>query len=687
MSSSLRLLKSTVDPLTFPTLPPYDQQPNTFLKSVDIVCNVVIEQEVVNSDPHFITVSNKTGAFVWYFGHSVNTVVRYGIVPSGSVDSCGDLVYVNANQRYAPSLVYSSGCPLPFTTAVTINESTTIIPPNTNGVITISPTMTDLVLSLARTVGGYLTLQNGSLPVGNTPLTGTCTAVGINDVRNVFIAPTTNAKTSISLGVVPPFTYFIAYPSGVMSAPSSKIEPLSSDLLANMVLDKKDIVSNVQIASDGICVTVGPDIFRNLAPVSETADQPFGDWQTYSIEMQQAIGDPGYPPGVPVPNPYNTQYVYAGWYSPYNIGVYDPDALINNPSGINSDGSQSINWQVINFGTINPMGGVDFEATYYLQANTGGQPDGYLETYSFAFLHIYAALRGDGSVYYSHTADQEAFTSCISFAGGTSNTGLPMNQPIIVRSSCKPYQPVTTGGTTVTNFVGPTSWDAVVSNTGIYVGTQHFVLLTIGGIAANPGSYTAQVAASCQIKIRPRNIYQPGELSARILQYENVGYGQSLILRGKVMCECMPGQDVAPFIQQYETDMIPRCLNLNVYPFLHEIYRDPKTPFRRCYRVDEYDRARAFVHKLRIGQIKQYALSNARIDEAAQNAGILKRKYEEDDEPLTPIPGFDPRALSKQAEFISVDEARKLHARLKNLDKMPGPVENPKIGKSFSNLD
>ena len=516
--------------------------------------------------------------------------------------------------------------------------------------------------SRARTYAGVLTMENGTVAIGNLPLNGFFNCCAVSDVRHVLQAPSgTEGKCITQLQALASGFTDITIPEPTSVPTTVLLPPFASELMSQVCTSEKDYVLRSPI-TDGIAAVIGADITTDFNSVDATGfDTLSGEWTQYPMQFTYLHGQPQ----PMATNGLNIAYI---WVSPWNIGIYDGGDFYNNtnPSAF------PVANQVINHGAIHPLSALDFRVKYQVDSTATNGPAGYSEQYGMRISHVYGNANGDGSVYYQNVVENYNF----SIYSGERNA---VDYEFDVSTSAKAYM----GGLTEDPNVSTSSYV-----TGQYIGTGIAITMVNSSVVnGDPTQMTAIPVLGCMILVRERNTYQQGALQARVLQYEGIGIGQGIRLRGLVLAECIPGPATAPFVRQHNDEFPPRETNLNVMPLAALLYNSNNALFfRRAYTLSEYEKCRVMLKTFYASTLR--SLGSPEIIKSAQDANILSPGFEEHTEKVNPAAALraaESQLKKQKTDHVSHFEISRVNKRLKDMDGgLVHPANNiPKFGQTF----
>ena len=592
--TGMGLLKTTVDPKRYNTLPPNQYSVPTFSKRVDVVGNIIIKDDALLS---YEKVPTQSGLIVWMPSQGVQTVYRFGYVAAGT-DSYG------AAQS---GLVPPSGFPIgPDYGPIRYNKILALPYNNivASDVLVVTPVMQTDTISVARLYAGRLRVQSDTLAISQVQFGGYLTGTATGDVRSIFNADVTDSYSTANM--------------------------------VQVATTVNDAVKEVSVTK-GIVSLVGPDIAPCFSKPNADKSESFSPGQQYKpdrmtgmVTAATAAAHLGLASG-------QSYRQYAGWVTPWDVTIDMPSIT---PEGWTM---QNIKKGSGNNGGINPFGGcLDVSVQFYVnRAFSPAIPGlGYQEQWTVEIASTYATVSSDGGIYYTTVKE---YTDC---GAGTNANGIPPHSgyhTFACTAHSNPRMRATGGfsSSTAAGYVGngPDSCYTNIQNMGMYLGSLIVIHATnVGSMAGVAGSmgYIAPGPPTIDpgpppvtsngyfniISCRSNDDGAPGELGpCRAIRYDGMVKDSLLRVDGLFMAECVPGYITAPFTQSGET-MSHVCENANAMSFLSFAYNTPESPFQRTYAGDEYDNfVRSVIPVMGTRQLRQFA--NQGFVRAAAAAGIL----------------------------------------------------------------
>lgn len=425
--------------------------------------------------------------------------------------------------------------------------------------IQISPDVSD-DFSTVRLIAGAFRLESTTIPIGSTALNGWLSGGVINDTRDVC------DKDGV------------AY-------------PLSSILQQTMT--PKDGLQKISVR-DAIVSVVGPDISPNFqTPNDDFVYGMAGDKNTYPGGPPTEITITGWTHGSSI-------RFDSRWYSPYDIAVVGTPTSPDIPLATRIK-PLNVNAQVI----------IDTEFHVSPVRSVVAQIMSF--NIQIMYSHVWAYIDSTGTVQYSidRETDSRVFSpnTWPTVPGSKSVPDLRAVDQNFQFKAIRANQRVYHRKDNASEF----------SDESIYIGTLiHSEISNVSGPDILNGTFGGYLTHS----FTSTNIYRQGELGpARVIRWDDVGDGQSLSLRGKLLVQCVPEGTIAPYVSvsQNTNDMSQQ---MNVYPLLNALYNGRWDLFRRIYSGTAYDAAVAAVHKLSLGQLASTGGNgDASVQTAAHAAG------------------------------------------------------------------
>lgn len=509
-------------PKMSPILPPSFCSQVTFSKRIDAIGNFSVDDATVPRVPGVNPVSTQYGFLLWLPGKGMDAVFRFGFVPAGSVLSA-NFVTTGLHALLLGAL----------TTFKYVGETPIVYQVSDN--VTISPTPSDLTISGVRLYAGSIKVSCGSVPIGATALNGYFSATAVSDVRDVW-----------------------------MSADFTAGMPVSQMIQA--AVTQKDSVKEVS-ALKGVAVVIGPDISLQFSvPDVTTVDTLNGsNINRTMIPTFQWMPMTGYTMTPVTPTSGMPSVQYLGFVSPWNVQDGTPDA--GRPD-VNPD----IVVQNINFGPINPMGTLRFDVNITCAFRGTPPPTAtYAEQWICIFNHVFAFCKSDGYVYYS-TFQETKQGFVLVDAEWTSAANVPTYWKLAFSGDASLYSSSYTGS-------APTNNNANCA--GMYLGTQIVIYSVISTAAAVTAGFGIDTGSF--IRVSSVNEYELGNLgAARVVRWDGMTNGQLVKVDGTFQAECIPGIQIAPFVQD-GAQLERRCTDVNLYPMLSRVYNNSGTPFGRVW--------------------------------------------------------------------------------------------------------
>ncbi len=619
--TALDLLRTSVDPTRYNTIPPAYCTQTTFSKKIDVQGNFLINDSSTNIAAAGEKVLTGTGVVLWMPNRGLNTCYRFGIVPAGTnsygiaqggvitpaTSSIGGIPYflgsfnpvansleymgASTTNSSVPSLYFGSPLPVPYN-----NQSNTDI-------LTFSPPITPQNFAMSRLYAGTLKATQGTVGIGLTASPGYFTAAAISDIRDVFQNFT--PQTGITEGGGP-----TAAPTGFVV--QSTDSAFSQAQLVQSSMTVKDSAKEVS-GGDGVVVLQGPDINDrlNVPNVSTIACQNGTLWQSYPIPQANLrfggtlTGPAVYP-------------LFVAWASPWN--VFDNTIRY---------ATQSLTtMQIITPYSINPVGGcLQFEVNLGLEF-----PNMVPQTLTINFLHVFVTCSSNGELYYNTWYETGAIYST---TDTTQASFSPVNN--LLRAESNPKKFMTYGFNQYNPGTGSLAGHTPNCG-GMYLGTQIIAFTQIYTTAMTP--IVAIQALDSYVNVRAVNDFDTpdGELgSCRVIRWDGMNaatttqpINQQIRIDGTFLAECIPGLTTAPFVQT-GGNMSRACDNLNAVPFLSFCYNTDDSPFKRVWTAVDWVEYKLNIlpsfncHDLR-------AFAGPRLLHCAAAAGVLKAVSCEEEE-------------------------------------------------------
>lgn len=580
MTSVLNLVRCTVDPVRYNTIPPSSKMVNSFSQKVDYYGQFTVsptsETDVVNTSSGFV---------LWQFHRGLQNMFRFGYLSAGEYHS--DTVGIMALYG-CDALVVHTPVPLPFGTLGGMNNSN----------VTISSTAQDANLAFVRPYAGVLRMLCDTMSVGTVALNGQFTAAAISDIRGIYQY---NPNGPVSTA------------NGTTSSLNSSTVPDPASL-AQQATSYKDVVKDVPVGK-GVVVTMGPDVADTFVDVnSGSTYNHFGECNVRLIPSNFLYQ-------VPCPPPFTQTDFYQAWVSPYAISMKT---------------SATHNESFCNVLPINPVNGA-YIVEFRMEVRSAGAAGsvGYLQNVHVEFRHITACVNDNHVVGYESTSDYQLLlvnTHNTSFAPGYENS-------LQVRASSDARKFINPSFVSI----GPgQSSNQVNQVAGLYIGTHIRVSLENFSNVAPPAGVVAVVQDSSENQQLPNNVNNigpciivssacdraTGEIGPnRIIHYSGLQPGQTVKLDGMMMCECVAGGSTSSFVQQGNIERT--CLDLNALPFLSALYNSMDTPFRRAWELPDYVEFCKQMTTLTPSKLRSIATNDAVLS-AGSAAGVFKRESEEE---------------------------------------------------------
>lgn len=648
--SGMGLLKTTVDPKRYNTLPPNAYAQPTFSKRIDVVGNILVNDAALTVGLELVPTTS--GLIVWLPSQGCNSVYRFGFVSAGktSTGAAGNLPL----GTFASNLTFGAVLALPYNDRVP------------SDVLTVAPPLRGDSISMARLYAGRLRVVSDTVALTSTSLGGYLTGTATGDIRNIF-SPLDSGADSFS--------------------PANMVQ------VATTV---NDGIKEVSVAK-GIVSVIGPDIspsfnapnaYETITTGPGTGFQP-RTMAGFLTQTQVA-------PILMAPGQMIVQYY--GWVSPWNITNTTPS-----PMGLGGCTLQNIQ----KGGALNPFGGcMEFNVNFHISNNVPVVPNpyGYLEEWTVVFSSVYASVSSNGGIYYSTIRE--------SFVVGVLTGALPTFTSAIQRTAKHNPRMRASGGFTSAPSTAPIGTGVeqggadrqynYIQGRGMYIGTSISIVTT--NIGKDPGNGPPQVINPNgwvnSIACRSVDDGATGELGpCRAIRFDGIGNNSILRVDGLFMAECVPGYTTAPFTQSGET-MSRVCENSNTMAFLSFAFNTPESPFQRTYEGPEYDEfIRSTLPLMGTRQLRQFA--NPGLIRAAAAAGILdeptcetlenesgtvvqsakeKRKRTTLSEDTLAVLEDRQKTLYNPGSAIAApSEAGFVSDRLRNLDRLMEPIERERL--------
>lgn len=634
--SALDLLKCTLAPAEYCTMPPSFNTQTTFAKRIDCSGNFTVAATPTGALSD--NVPTTSGLIIWMPGRGLESCYRFGIVPGGQVSTGAAMSGEPYFQAFHPliheltgnqfELTYNSPLPLPYNANV-VGEATP-------DVIVFAPNASNGMFSQSRIFAGSLRVVSDTAPIGATTLSGYLTVAAVSDITDVFGG----------LGL-----QAIGTTSAVAADPAT--------LTQNAVL-AKDVLKEVSVCR-GVVALVGCDISPYLTAPSVDSLYRRGGTMCTPVQMNPAW--------------FNTPVIltssaltisYVAWVTPYAIQDTTTYPTAGAHPYIQPTSQQvfiNVNSGGTSGGVLNPIGGaLEIDVSLSMTA-TANQDAGYQEETVVTFWHLYATVTSaDGAIFYDQAEE--------SFLVQTSNQDDDPNFQVVVTACPKKYM---TAGFADWNEANPRNGESTynVSCGGMYIGTS--IVIITQSVSSVNGTGTCSKIVSGNILARCVDDYLPGELGpCRIVRYDSLSPGMLLRVDGTFYAECIPGAFTAPYVQA-AGNMNRSCVNLNALSFLSFAYNSDDTPFRRVWDAYEWrDFVKGVVPQLSVEFLQSF--NNPRLLAAAKAAGI--DGTEENPSKKSKSSG---RAVSVYPSSLAPQEfsapSNTVASRLKDLDRIMENVQ------------
>ncbi len=577
MNTAVDMLRCSLCPDMYNTMPPSFCSQTTFSKRLDVIGNFTI---VADSTLTGERVPTSTGAIIWQPSRGVGSVYRYGIVPVQTIGVSAAIIF-NWGGGGSAMFRYTTPLPVPYGTSLHIDDT-----------IVLSPPLDETTISQARLYAAKLSLNCDSVGTGATVLNGYLSGASVGDVRDVFQQYPVTFAAGIPTGQPGGYTLDIAH-------------------LVQAACTVKDAVKEVS-GYKGVTALVGPDISLDYtAPdVVDTIYEQHGTMAgNYIINTGFATA------GTLVAGAY--QLMALAWVSPWNI----QEVTAGLPAGITEAN--------INPGPINPAAGayklhLEIYTTVPATASTGS-----VESWQVWANHLYATVRGDGSLNYNYGFEQVNQVAPSNSSGfSTWDADYDFDAKMFMTGGYSGANPDLNGAESVA---------------GMYLGTQiSIVVMNVGPVdnataSGQLASYTLQVISV--------DDYAPHALGpTTVLRWDGftVTDPQTQIMKvdGTFLAQCVPGVTSAPFVQSAGNGT-RACDNLNALPFLAQCYNADATPYKRVWVDCDYrEFCRQEVPRICASTIRR--LNIPRLTSVAMASGVLRQVSLEDVEEVVSNDGGDP---------------------------------------------
>lgn len=550
-ASAIGLLRTCLAPrLEGPVQPPNTYYDSTFSKRLDFE-GIWTTGDDSSTSLSFERVPTQTGLVLWLPQRGVGSVYRMGIVPGGAT-SVGGVNGLREAQTYLGTNLTLTGLTYGAPLAVPYDATQNVV---------VDPEVQQN-FSTARLFAGDVHVISDTVPIGNTALGGYLSAGAISDTRDVC---------QINQ-------------SGVVQA-----YPVSS--LTQSSVTSKEGVKDIGI-SDGIWALVGPDIPPVFsAPNADFTDTLNGLFETQGLNFVPSVPTEMGPRDMGVGIP-----LFGAWVTPwvgltaltagFPVGAFTQVHVDN----INECGvlDINVNTSVFNRSSYDPSVGGG------LGANVGCAQ--FLT--QVVATHIFAVVFEDGHVQYA-TFGEAVNISKPFGADSTTGTeatpvGLPFTGIVAAGTTCS-FRPrmfqASRGGSGAGGF----------TSTGKYLGTYiccSTVLVSVNGVASDAagggfetlgdGSAKTVVLSPPILSVRARDIMRNGSVGpARIIRWDKVSAKQNIKVDGVALAQVVPAGTIAPYTQSAAM-FAPQCPNMNVLPWLAELFNGPG-PLKRIWTGSEYN--------------------------------------------------------------------------------------------------
>jgi hypothetical protein len=678
--SAIDLLKCTLAPTEYTTLPPSTYTQPTFAKRIDLFGSFTIGGL---GTPLALAenIPQTTGAIVWLPGRGVASMYRFAIVPMGTTSTGYAQSVIAAgggnngtNQiQLASVLQYFAGGtpstpgPAPYTSynKVSLRFGSNVPVPywTTGDTITSSPPPNDATLSKTRIFAGSMRVVSDTVGIGATTLSGYLTAVAVSNIQDVFGGGTYQAQ-----GSYPSF-----FPGGF---PSGQAYGLEVGTLVQQAVLPKDVIKEVSVTR-GVVTLVGPDIAPTMSPPDPESLFRQNGTMFKTIAMTGMTTSANL---VPLLQGHGPELLYLAWVSPWDVQDTTAYTVVS-PGPVPNGGVPNV--QNIFAGPINAIGGaLEITVNFNIIPSTGTMPAGYFEQTIVGFWHVFVSTSSGGALYYDQATEMHTVSSTIEDQSyvyqfsATGNAKKFMTGGFANWNAVVPVVPQYSAGTPTAAFASQTT---PPNCGGMYLGTWIIVLSQNVGNNTTAATVAPSYIPAGNIMTRAVDDYCEGELGpCRVVRYDQLQAatatvpGMVLRVDAVAYAECIPGAITAPYVQS-AGNMNRSCCNFNALSFLSFCYNQDDTPFRRCWDSYEWrDMVKGLLPQLSPEFIRSFG--SDRLISAAKAAGVPMEESE------SKRARKDSRAVSVYPSSLAPQEfgppLMDTASRLKNLDDIMSKVQH-----------
>lgn len=523
------VLKTSIDPKSNNTLPATPFIRSGFSKRFTVTGNWSIRADGAVAGP----VKDSSGVVVWYVNRGIGTIMRYGVVPAGTVAVANPRFNLGSSpgNYVIPNITFNQEFLLPYniadrSTQVIIDPSLT---PNQYSNQTIAPSSVFVPITVGRQYAGQLTLKSDTVPIGNTAITGNFSMGTVEDIRALITSATSGA-----------------------ARPSS---------LLQQTLVSKDAIQNVSVA-DGITTILGPDVLPTYQPPYPWFSQGAGINDTRR-SLLTAL-------------PTSTISMSAGntnilWGAPFFVNAF-PGAISISDTGPFAYTFYDC-WMIervangccVRVKLLPPC------ATWVDSAT----PNSAAFTFHYTVTHVYARVTNTGAI------------TIVNGAALTGNT-VPNSYAPDAYFNAGPFPSPGTSAGTLNSVPTCIEFNAPIGLAKD--GSQY-----LGSVVAIYASCTASTVATT-LTCRSGNInffveqidmFGSGNLGpCRVMRWDNVSSGQVMQLNGSLLLQSVPNASIAPIVSPMSNVFSYNIFD-NIFIWMQRVF-DGNGPFKRNSKISEW---------------------------------------------------------------------------------------------------
>lgn len=618
--NELGFIQTTLDPVHYDVLPPNITTRTTFAK------RFTVDGEWTILDPADLVIEkvpSDTGLVVWLVQRGILSIYRMGIVQKGTISYAGNMTYGGI------PLVYSAELAVPYN--VGNNQQITIAP---------SPTRD---FTFTRLAAGVVSIRSTDVPIGSTAFIGNISAGSIQDWRDV-------CQNSQGLAFS------------------------TADIKQQSVTTKDAFVK--ESLEEGCTFIVGSDVPNDFSvPDRDNYGSFNAGYETLTV--LNSISDSSQPWALCWGTFGKNLVVTHQWVTPWKTNVNStssvpyqwPSSAVDTweySNFLRTDGNVLQNQNV---GQINPCGFAGFDITVGFNRlglknsdtpitgdvfpSLAGQMITLTYTTTINVVDVYASCNLGGYLSYSswssgNIAGQAAYGSNYTFtdpyqfyvdptshkvsyitpasSGSVSHTVSHRDQGHGLEQYGSRGQYIGSMVTVYQNVAASVTLGTTVS--GTYNGVSLLNYANAPGAVTPPETFWSSQFNLLQITAVAQDIYTQGELGPlRVCRYDQVGKGQTMVVDGTLLVECVPEGTIAPYVVP-SLKSTGITSNVNLFIVIAALYNGGG-PFKRIWRRNDYLRVlHHVVPTLTIETLLNWASEYPDVGAACHAAGIFGKFFQ-----------------------------------------------------------